>query len=145
MFRARRSGPRISRWAQDARTLLLVLCPPLQLWCSQLRRTAQARSSAAALRLVPYRAISSHFSPGAAAPNNPVAFAFHTLRCRSRRCETELGMISRASDRMAIIIYPAQIGAKKNHGAVAGLWPTEFRCAIESLFCPDAKWDFKTW
>ncbi|KAI1883460.1 hypothetical protein AGOR_G00231670 [Albula goreensis] len=35
--------------------------------------TAQARSSAAALRLVPYRAISSYFSPGAAAPTNPAA------------------------------------------------------------------------
>ncbi len=82
-------------------------------WWSQLPRTAQARSSAAALRLVPYRAISSHFSPGAAAPNNPAAFAFHTLRCRSRRRDTELGMISSAFDRMAIIIYPAQIGAKR--------------------------------
>lgn len=82
-------------------------------WCSQLRRTAQARSSAAALRLVPYRAISSHFSPGAAAPNNPAAFAFHILRCRSRRCETELGTISSAFARMAIIIYPAQIWGKK--------------------------------
>lgn len=40
---------------------------------SQAHRTAQARSSAAALRLVPYRAISSYFSPGAAAPTNPAA------------------------------------------------------------------------
>lgn len=35
--------------------------------------TAQARSSAAALRLVPYRAISIYFSPGAAASSNPAA------------------------------------------------------------------------
>lgn len=38
-----------------------------------LRCTAQARSSAAALRLVPYRAISIYFSPGAAASSNPAA------------------------------------------------------------------------
>lgn len=37
------------------------------------RCTAQARSSAAALRLVPYRAISIYFSPGAAASSNPAA------------------------------------------------------------------------
>lgn len=38
--------------------------------------TAQARSSAAALRLVPYRAISIYFSPGAAASSNPAALGW---------------------------------------------------------------------
>lgn len=45
------------------------------------RCTAQARSSAAALRLVPYRAISIYFSPGAAASSNPAAFGAKDADC----------------------------------------------------------------
>lgn len=43
--------------------------------------TAQARSSAAALRLVPYRAISIYFSPGAAASSNPAASGVKDAAC----------------------------------------------------------------
>ncbi|PWA18285.1 hypothetical protein CCH79_00017805 [Gambusia affinis] len=62
-----------------------------------LRCTAQARSSAAALRLVPYRAISIYFSPGAAASSNPAAQGreLMMLNAASPRLVLVLGMQSR--------------------------------------------------
>lgn len=129
LFSAHGSGSRISAElrtrAHCCRSFFVLHCS----WCSQLRRTAQARSSAAALRLVPYRAISSHFSPGAAAPNNPAAFVFHTLvRADADRDDAKQSMVwyRRHLSGWQFFIY----SFKKNHGVVAGLWPTDFRWAF---------------
>lgn len=58
-----------------------LLAPPPSPVPVQPRCTAQARSSAAALRLVPYRAISIYFSPGAAASSNPAALGAKDAAC----------------------------------------------------------------
>lgn len=131
LFSAHGSGSRISAElrsrAHYCRSFFVLHCS----WCSQLRHTAQARSSAAALRLVPYRAISSHFSP--AQPQQTTrqrlsfthSYAQMQIATMQNRAWRDVEAINRDGNSLLNVTE-----LKKNHGVVAGLWPTEFRWAF---------------